>query len=153
MKLIISACILMLYCLNFSALTAQEEGYESISLTADDHAGLISLNQKFVQAAKNNDTNQAEQLITQGVDINYQDEVGNTAAHYAWSADTKFYSCYNEIRGMLFIAQARLDIPNHENKTAQDYLHEIKLPFTNMNSDELMNYIVDSLSKKNSSSM
>lgn len=141
MKTILYAFIFILHCLNFSTITAQEEDYESISLTAYDHAELTSLNQQFIQAVKNNDLNRTNQLISQGADINHQDELGNTAGHYAWSADTNWSGPYDKIKATLITAKANFDIPNLENKTTNDFICEIEIPFINMNSHE----IIDSL--------
>lgn len=114
MKITLYTFISMLSCLNFSTNFAQEESYESISLTADDHAELASLNQKFIQTINNNDLTTSQQLISQDVNINHQDERGNTTAHYTWSADTNWSGPHTT----LAIAKANFDIPNVKNKTA-----------------------------------
>jgi ankyrin repeat protein len=142
MKKTLYAFIFMLSCLNFNLNFAQEsDDYESISLTADDYQALTSLNQNFIQAVKDNDLNKTEQLISQGADINYQDELGNTAAHYAFSANPNFFSAYTKMRGALFVAQANLNIPNAENKTANDFCNEVKFPLIDMNTYEIAEYI------------
>lgn len=143
MKKNIYTFIFILNCLNFSTNFAQEESYEAISLTADDYAELASLNQQFIQAVKANDFAATQQLISQGADINHQDELGNTASHYAFSEDADFFSTYQKIRGALFIAQAKFDIPNLENKTANDFIGEIKFPVINMSPHEIADFFVD----------
>ena len=48
----------------------------------------------LLKAVKKGDTCQVEQLLKNGVDINIQDEDGDTALHYAVSfGDIKIFSC------------------------------------------------------------
>ncbi len=99
----------------------QDHDYDLTSLTEQDQSKISSLNQELIRAAQISDHKTMETIMHQGADINYQDELGNTAAHY-------LYADGNHPNGkailILAIYQAKMDVLNNNGESAELFINK-----------------------------
>ncbi|KAL6600093.1 ankyrin [Neocallimastix sp. 'constans'] len=72
----------------------------------------------LIIATKVNQANSIDLLLENGIDINHQDDLGNTALHYAMEMQEKV------IVDKLMAKNPNVNIKNNMGKTALDYSHE-----------------------------